>query len=481
MSDLERINLKKLPPVPALADWPERYSQTLLAKADRCMRAAYLYVKYHGGAPGHQLDRGSLSHAVFQRMTEDLIVADAQSYLEPEFTQNQHGVLIEEDPEMAARQIASMTAEIVDEVAREHPELVVPFREMEAVRMMAYHFAIGWKIDPNTVAGVERKFVMDIAGHEVSGIIDFCSIDGTTAGVDDFKTSWNRIEQNDYEDSFQARLYALLLVFGQPVERQTCTNCDGAGGGEQGEDPENQYWAPCRECGERGYVEVRLPAIGQHVQRVNTREIYPRFLEELPDGTLRMQQRDHTLSRTNLMDFRRDLERLIAQVDEARESGLFPAVDGGHCQVCPARPECPLPKHLRDFGQIVDAETAATAASWSDQVKAEVARVDADLKAWAGENGGRVRYGRDLVREFTTSTTRSVRKTRGRSDWDGLRVAVERAAELGEPFDFDAWVKTSSTNTFKKRALSAEELAAEKAEGKTRDELLEERFGEVPF
>lgn len=475
MSDLERINLKALPPVPTIAGWSERYSQTLLAKADKCMRSAYLYVKYHGGAPGHQLDRGSLAHLVFRRMTEDLIVTDQESYISPEFTQGQHGVLVEEDPEMAARQIASMTAEVVDEVAREHPELVVPFDEMEAVRVMAYHFAIGWKINPNTVAGVERKFVMDLAGHEVSGIIDFCWIDGQTAGVDDYKTSWNRQDQGDYEDSFQCRLYALLLLFGYPVEKRVCSNCDGAGGGEQGEE---QAWAPCAVCGERGHVEVRLPPIGQHVQRVETREIYPRFMETLPDGTLRMQQRDNVLTRTNLADFRRDLERKIAQLDEARETGLFPAVDGGHCQQCPARSECPLPKHLRDHGLIDSPETAAAAASWSDQVKARAKVVDEDLKQWAGENGGRVRYGRDLVREFKTSMTRSVKKSQGKADWDGLRTAVERAAELGEPFDFDYWVKTGSTNNFKKRVLSAEELAAEEEKPVV---SLDERFGEVPF
>lgn len=476
MSDVERINLKKLPPVPALADWPDRYSQTLLAKSDKCMRSAYLYVKWHGGAPGHQLDRGSLAHAVFARMSEDLILTDNESYISPEFTQDKHGVLIEEDPETAARQIASMTAEVVDEVAREHPELVVPFEEMEAVRMMAYHFAIGWRLDPNTVAGVERKFVMDIAGHEVSGIIDFCTIDGQTGGVDDYKTSWNRIEQGDYEDSFQGRLYALLLVFGFPVEKIVCPDCNGAGDVEDfmhGRPPGN-----CVTC--RGYavIEQRLPSLGQHIQRVKTREIYPRFMEQQPDGTLRMQQRDNTLSRTNLADFRRDLERKIAQVDEARESGNFPAVDGGHCQQCPARPECPLPEHLREHGRIVDAETAAVAASWSDQVKAQASAVDTDLKRWAGENGGRVRYGTDLVREFKTSQTRSVRKSQGKADWDGLKVAVERARELGEEFDYDYWVKTGSTNSFKRRVLSAAELAAEEAPA----ESLDERFGaEAPF
>lgn len=482
MSDLERLNLKDLPPVPALDDWRERYSQTLLKKADTCLRSAYLYVKYNGGTPGHQLDRGSLAHLVYKRMTEDLIVADEESYISPAFTQDQHGVLIEEDPEMAARQIASMTAEIVDEVAREHPELVVPHAEMEAVRIMAYHWAIGVKIDPATVAGVERKFILDIAGHEVSGIVDLCTIDGVTGGVDDYKTSWNRLEQDDYEKGFQGWLYALLLTFGQPVERRPCDNCSGKGYTVQVGPGNQSAQLPCGVCRERGTVEVRLPAIGGHLQRIRTRELYPRFLETQADGTLRLQQRENWLTRTNLADFRRDLERLIAQLDGARETGLFPAVDGGHCNECPARSECPLPAHLRSWHGAIDSEEkAAEAASWTDVMGDRVAKVNDEVKRWAGENGGRVRYGADKVKEFKSSSSRSVRKSQGKADWEGLRTAVARAAELGEEFDFDYWVKTGSTNSFRKRVLSAEELAAEELAAEEKPVLsLDERFGAAP-
>lgn len=494
MSDLERINLKALPPVPPLADWPDRYSQTLLKKADACLRSAWLYVKYHGGAPGHQLDRGSLSHAVFQRMTEDLLEADEESYVSPAFTQDRHGVLVEEDPEMAARQIASMTAEVVDEVARERTDLVVPFAEMEAVRVMAYHFALGWSINPATVAGVERKFILDVAGHEISGIVDFCTIDGQLGGVDDFKTSWNRLEQGDYEDGFQGRLYALLLAFGQPVEKVHCGDCSGKGYTVSAGPGDATDRLPCRACGGvwqtaaepgrmgRGYVEVRLPPIGGHLQAIRTRELYPRFLERMPDGSVRLQQRENTLTRTNLSDFRRDLERMVAQLDEAQETGRFPAVAGGHCNECPASSECPLPAHLRDWQGAIDSpEQAAEAASWADTMGARVTKVNAEIKRWAGEHEGRVRYGADLVREFKASVTTSVRKSGGKSDWDGLRTAVKRAAELGEEFDEEYWIKQSSTNNFKKRTLSAEELAAETEEEKP-VQSLDERFGaEVPF
>jgi hypothetical protein len=117
-----------------------------------------------------------------------------------------------------------------------------------------------------------------------------------------------------------------------------------------------------------------------------------------------------------------------------------------------------------------------------------VTKVNAEVKRWAGENGGRVRYGVDLVREFKASPTTSVRKSKGKADWEGLLVAVKRSAELGEEFDETHWIKRSSTNNFKKRALSAEELAAENDRG-GRDgagvgesESLDDRFGaEPPF
>jgi hypothetical protein len=487
MSDLERLNLKDLPPVPSI-DWPARYSQTLLKKADTCRRSAYLYVKHNGGTPGHQLDRGSLAHAVLQRMTEELIEAGQSSFIEPEFTQDRFGAVVEEDPEQAAKQIASMTAEVVDEVARERSDLQVPVAEVDAVRVMAYHWAVATKIDPEKVAGVERKFVMDIGGRETSGIVDYLEIDGRTARIKDYKTSWNRPEQDDYDKGFQPRDYALLVAFGQPVEKVPCSECKGGRFplfmAEPGEDAV-PVEVPCATCGGRGTVEERLPPIGAGLQYIETSEEYPRYLERLDDGTYRLQRRENTLSRTQLHDFRADVERLIAQLDEAQETGLFPAVSGDHCKECPARAECPLPKHLRDWqGAIESAEQAAEGAAWWAHWDDRLKKVKNELRSWAGENGGRIRFGTDVELAFQAQQSRGVRKRGKGTDWEGFMVAIQRAADGLEPLDMDHWVRVSSSNNFKKRTLTADELAAEREQGEAHGVgaggSLEERFGVDP-
>ena len=120
------IDYRRLPAV-APVKVPGRFSQTLLAKADDCPRSAYLYVKHRGGAGGHNLDRGSLAHAVFERALKELVVRGERRFAP-------------EEPEQAA----SIMAAFVDEVLRERPELVVPRREVDDVREMAYHWAVGY-------------------------------------------------------------------------------------------------------------------------------------------------------------------------------------------------------------------------------------------------------------------------------------------------------------------------------------------------
>lgn len=488
MSDDERLNLRDLPPVPELDHWPARYSQTLLRNADSCLRSAYLYVKYNGGTPGHQLDRGTLAHAAFERMTLDMLSRGASRLWEPEFTQDDAGAVVQEDPAIAARQVASLTAAVVDEVYAEDLSLTVPTGDKDDVRVMAYHWAVGMQLDPNTVVAVERKFVMDIAGHEVSGKIDLASISGEVADVVDYKTSLDVPDKEKYERSFQGKLYALLLCFGHPVERVPCGDCDGWGGRASVQDAARAKVSKgdiepsekCESCKGRGTVERREDPIGERVAWVRTRELYPRYLDA--DGSLR--QRDAVRSRTELADFRADVERLIERLDNARESWKFPAISGySHCNQCPCEPECPLPAHLRRYaGAINTHEQAAEAAEWADRTKDRVAATEKELRGFAGAHGP-IRYGADLRREFVASDGRAVKKVKGRSDWDGLVDAVTRAAELGEPFAVDEWVKPTQSMSFKRVQLTADELALESDnKGESDERSADERFGvDAPF
>lgn len=459
MSDDERLNLRDLPAMPALKDWPERYSQTLLAKADTCMRSAYLYAKFRGGTPSHDLDRGTLAHLFFERFLQTLVAAG-----EPTLYAASEG----EDAMLAAQQVASMTAAMVDELVAEHPELSVPRAQIDDVREMAYHVAVGNDIDPAKVVAIERKFVIDLAGREVSGKIDVAQMAEDVAEVGDWKTSFAVPDQEQFEDTFQGWLYALLLLFGHPVEQVPCQACGGP------QDPNVRLVEDvCTTCGGRGTVERREECIGDRVQWVRVRMLFPRYL--LDDGSL--QERHVTLSRTQVNDFRHDVERLIEKVDQARESGKFPAVAGSHCVQCPCAAECPLPKHLRRFaGAVNDMDQAAEVAEWLEVWKPRIAASEKELKNFADAHGP-VRYGRDKVREFVLQEGRAVRKVKGRSAWDELAQAIVLAAEFGDPFDLNEWVRPTSSMRFVSRTLTPEEMVAT---AEPEGEVVVRDFGEDP-
>lgn len=395
---------------------------TFLRYADSCLHSALLYTKHRGGAPSMHMQRGSAFHAVAERMTLALVEQGESSLFAA-----QPG----EDAAVAAREVASLSSAFVDEVLRERTDLHVSTGEADAIRVMAFHWAAATVLDPNRVIGVEQKFVADVGGREVSGIIDLALAgpqDGL-AEIVDYKTSFYVPEAESYRQSFQPRFYAFLLMHGFPVRK-----VDG--------------------------VEVRDPSLGDRTQWVTTREVYPRYLSS--EGNLR--ERDHVLSRTDVAQFRGDLERLIERVERAAADGEWPAVLGDHCSVCPARAECPITDTLRSWaGEVNTPEQAREAAAWADVQGERVAATNKELKAWANRNGP-IRYGKDLVRDFVLVESRSVKKKGGKSDWEGLSEAVFRAAEFGEPFQLGEWVKESGSTNFKRRVLSAEELAEEQTD-----------------
>lgn len=488
MSD-DRINLRKLPPVDVAPSRPDRLSQTLLAKSDACMRSAYLYLLHGGGAPSHPMDRGTALHIVQERVMLTLIEA-GEPTLYAAMAGNAEINVQPEDEVQAKREVASMTAAIVDEVLRDRPELNVPAAQADAIRVMAYHLAVGSDIDPGKVVGVERKFVCEIGGWLVSGKIDVASIlEPGFAQVDDYKTSFHVPSQDEYDETFQGRLYSVLLLFGHPVEEIPCEKCRGTGEVPSSDDftvtveaaaaYERMYSGAgprkCSACDGRGFVEELGEPLGLRIQNVRTRELYPRYLRE--DGLV--QRRERTMSRTEVNDFKVDLERAVAKLDQALDTGEWQPVPGSHCGECPAWAECPLPIALRqpalgkdnpkEAGGVTTEEEAIEAAvAWhflSGMADVERKRV----KAWVKANGP-VRFGRDLVFEVAVSESTD-------TDWP----ALERDAADGKPIDLAAYRKKKPSTRYGKRKLTAEELAAEKAPAPdVRD--ADERWGaEAPY
>lgn len=434
--------MRNFPPVPPVPR-PERLSQTLLKHMDRCPRAAYLYLKHGGGAASHAMYRGSLFHLFVERTTMELVVRGEKTLYAP-----QPG----EDAVAAAREVASMTKGMVDELARERPDLLVPAAEMDRVRTMAYHWAVGMDFDPEQVVGVERKFVLDLdCGWTISGKVDLATfLRDSYLGIDDYKTSMAVPAQEAFDESFQQRLYALLVLFGFPVEK-----VDG--------------------------VEVRLEPVGEHVAYVRGREVYPRAALRA-DGS--MVSREKTWSRTEIADFRLDVERTGEGFARALETGDWPAVAGPHCSECPAPAECPIPKHLRRFaGSINTPDQAAEAWAWAMRVKDDVAATEREVKAFVKAREAPVRVG-DVEYDFEVTESRALRKRGRDTDWDGLQEAVVEATTFGTPFDVADWIRTQTRTVFKGRPVAAdnERENDDGDHGGAAGGSLGERFGDdAPF
>lgn len=414
---------------------PARFSQTLLAKADACRRSAYLYLKYPGST-GHELWFGSAGHAFAERLLSDLIAAGQPTLYEPGYTQGPEGELVPEDPATAARQVASMSAAMLDEVMAEHPEWAVPIahksHSRDHLRQCAYHLAAGLDVDPQTVLGLEQKFVLDLpCGVTVSGKLDvLADLGSDVLGVDDYKFTFNVPAQADFVEIFQLKLYGVLAMFGVP-------EVDG----------------------------VRQDPVGDGIQFVRGRQVYPRYLED--DGTVRT--REVVFSRQQLQDWLHDLDALAADVARrlgSLEEESWPAVAGSHCSECPCQMECPLPAKLRDYaGTVNDRERAALALGAAVRAREVANATVREVRNWAKRNGpvvvGDVEWAwRDTTKHDPV-------------DWEGLEAAVWRAQQFGEPFDASLFVRTRVGQSFAKRKLAPAEVAAQieeeaKADGGSR-------------
>lgn len=452
---------RDLPAITERVEAPARFSQSLLQKADACMRSAFLYLKYHGGAPAHNLDFGTAAHLVFERMMLDLIAVGERTL---------YAAAEGEDPAAAAREVASLTAAVVDEVLRERPELQVSKLGADQLRVLAFHWAVAQPVDPECVVAVERKFVLDLeCGWTVSGKVDLAALEGSdTLYLPDYKSGFPPpADESEPDEFFQLRFYSLLVLFGVPVEDVPCDLCGGTGKfTRQASDTPSDADPDCTPCAGRGTVEQRLAPIGDGINYVRPRLVYPRVLRQ--DGELHRRPETGVLTRTEVADFRADVERDAVKVAGALESGKWPAVPGSHCSQCPCVAECPLPEALRAHaGSINSVEECAEALEWADRTGAGVSATRREARRFV-EAHGPVRWGRDKVTELEAGES-------WKTDWAGLEEGVRAAVEYGEPFDLGMVRSRSVSTKLKTRTLKGPEL--EESAGS-----LDERFGEeAPF
>jgi RecB family exonuclease len=407
---------------------PTTLRQSLLARADACRRSAYLMLR-HPDQQAHELHFGSAAHAFLERLITDLIQQGEPSLYAPA-----EG----EDPVAAAKQVASLSAAMVDEVLREHPEWPVPIahpsHSVDHLRQIAYHLAVGLPVDPAAVLGVEQSFELDLEnGWLLTGRLDVLSqARDDTLEVSDLKSTFNVESESGFSSLFQMRLYALLAMFGFPVD---------SGGN-------------------------RLMPVGEGVGWVQARHLYGRYLTDENEvrtvGTV--------FSRQEIQDWRHDVERLATDVvDRMGVDSLdaWPATPGSHCSQCAAPQECPLPPKLRDYaGTVNTVEQASLALGAADRTSAVVNATRKEVREFA-KRAGPIRVGDGEYRWVETE--------KWDTDWEGLEAAVFEAVNFGAAFDLSLYRRRKSGTSFKFVKGEPAELREEaKANG--------ERFGDsAPF
>lgn len=398
----ETIDYRDLPAVEEPIEPRESYRQTFLKRYALCARSAYLYERYDGGAPSHELIRGSALHEVLELATKEcLSTGEVQIPFE-------------------------VIKVIVNEVLARHP---LPPDEADAVRLMAYHWAEATVLPLRNLAGVEAKFSLDIDGTTVTGTIDRLELYedpdyGVRAKIIDYKTSLHMPELEDYARprrdgtrqwiEFQGILYAL-----------------GVG---------------------QGIFENGLD-LGGGINLFEIAQVFPMYLIDDDKAGLFLGQRSATLERDELADSMAYMKALVANLRARYEDQKWQAIPGSHCSECAAAWDCPLPEVLRDMhGTVNTPEEAEEAAVQWEYLTRHASGLKREIKAWANQYApAGIRFGGDLILRFFEQQRVEVKK-------EGLEEAIERAAQFGEPFDLENWVKRSTSDRFDKKRLTPAEL-----------------------
>lgn len=273
---------------------PKTLRQSWIRLFDRCPHSGLLYLKHDGGPKNHPMMRGTVFHETVERLAKSCI-ANGESRVD-----HHHAKAV------------------LQEVLMEHPEWVVPVSDMDALRVMLFHWAEHFTVPPDAL--VEQRFHLVVGDYTISGTLDICWPVGDTLVIKDYKAGLGLISQDDISSkdaegqpkgakALQLIVYALLAADGMMVD-------------------------------ENGEVS-KLPGQFNEFQ---CDFVFPFFGGG--DGLL---ERGLVMERHELIEHRDWLKVLLNRVTAGFQTGQWPAIPGSHCSTCPAPQECPIPATLRQM------------------------------------------------------------------------------------------------------------------------------------
>lgn len=375
--------MKQLPvPEPLLLD--QRIAgQTFLSKYASCPRDAYLYRMFPRQT--HAMMRGIAFHGGVEEATRFMV---------------ENGE--ERIPGEAARDFA-------EGYLTDHPELVLPEAERDALRLMAWNWGEATVLDLEYLVGTEVEVKMEVAGWLLRCRIDLVYRYPDHVAIRDYKTALALPTDEEVQQSFQGKFYSLACLEGTP----------GDGG----------------------------PPLGAGLNETNFDLVFPRYRDE-EYGNLFV--RGAAFDRKDLQDFKMTLVDLLARVERSYETQDWLAVDGSHCSTCAAQALCPIKPDVKDMPPVDTLTEAREAASELYALDRQKTRLQKAVRGWVANNGP-LHFGTDLAYDIKATESNSV------PSWSALEHGIRRAVEFGEPFDLSLYRKTSHGTRFVKRKQTDDE------------------------
>jgi hypothetical protein len=298
--------------------------------------------------------------------------------------------------------------EMADAIMAEHDEWVLPTQAQDEVRLMAWNWAESTLLDLEAIVAVELSMELELGGFTLTSRFDRVEARDETLNIFDYKTSLNLDKTEYLQRGYQGQHYGLTALDGKPKEQ-------GVG-------------------------------IGAGINYVTFTQLYPRYRTE--DGYLA--SRTVGWTRAELSDFRISVERNVAAFDSYLADGRWPATPGSHCGTCPAPKECPIPFNLRPVKTITSEEEAERTFEALLFAAENQKELQTAMREWTKEAGPT--FLGDLAFDAVYSESKSVK------DLDALLLAVQRAAEYGEPLKIEDHLKVRQSTSFKKRKQTPEEM-----------------------